>query len=174
MVGLFIGMSSVKAEKVPVYMITREGCPACETALKYFKRLDRNNSNLIDLVVLKVFDKEWNFVSDDLETMYNEIYSLIGADPAMAQTPTIVIGDYNVQGFPKDESVVYDAIIDYQKNLSEDKIKNIAKENDINLDSIKEDIKSPITMYIILVLIIMFCGIIGLAMLGRIKIKKDD
>ncbi len=163
LVVIFIG-SNVYA-KVPVYMVTREGCPACETALKYFKKVNRNNSELIDLYVFEVFNSKWETNSEELKTVYDLIYESIGADPNLAQTPTIVIGNYNVQGFPKDESIVYDAINDYE----EDKIEALLLENNIDISKYKYEFKSLDILYVTGISIIFFCGIVGLVIIGNNK-----
>lgn len=121
-------------EKVKVYMLTKNGCPACSSAEEYFKGLLESDPEAFDLVILEVFDGEWKFTSDAAETLFNGVYELIGEETSNAATPTIVIGDYSSIGLPKDTEVITKAI----KNAKgkEDKIQKLATSKKIDLTKI--------------------------------------
>ena len=126
-------------EKVPVYMLTKNGCPACEAALEYFTELANENPGLFDLVELEVFDSNWKFNSEDLQNMFLAIYDKIGEDTSAAATPTIVIGDYHTIGLPQDKKVVYDAIVAVRDAKEKvDIVKDLADYMNIDINQIRK------------------------------------
>ena len=131
----------VKAdEKVPVYMITKEGCPACESALEYFDKLEKENPDLFDLIVLEVFDSEWNFRNDDLKNLFIKVYERFDEDAQKAATPTIIIGDYHSVGLPKDTSIIKNEITSLKDSEEKvDEVKKIADELEIDIEKLKTE-----------------------------------
>lgn len=138
LIGLVL-VPVVKAEeKVPVYMISKNGCSACEAATQYFNGLQKQYPDLFDLVELQVFDSSWGFVSTDLQNMFVAIYEKIGEDTSKAATPTIVIGDYHTIGIPQDTDEIYDAIITARDAKNKvDIVKDLADYLNIDLNSIR-------------------------------------
>ena len=141
MLSAFILIPVVNAnEKVPVYMITKEGCSACAAALEYFDGLGKDYPDLFDLVELEVFDSEWNFVNSDLQSIFAKVYEAIGEDASRASTPTIVIGDFHSVGLPQDTSKIYDQIVKVSEQENRvDLVQDVAKTLNINIDLIRKD-----------------------------------
>lgn len=166
---------TVKADsKVPVYMITKVGCPACESAKEYFTQLDKENPGLFQLITLEVFDSNWNIQNTDLETMFQGIYEIIGANANEAATPTIVIGDYSTIGLPQDTSQVYNAIISFRDEKKEDAVKKLAEEKNIDLNSINSSQESTDNnktnndvLIIIGIFVVLIGGFVGLVYAGK-------
>lgn len=174
----FIMIPFVNAEeKVPVYMISKEGCSACHAASEYFKGLEEENPDLFDLVELQVFDSNWNFVSTDLQNMFVAVYEKIGEDTSKAATPTIVIGDYSTIGLPQDTNVIKEEIIkqrDAKKKV--DIVKDIAKTLNINIDDIRKQSATETTeekttkndaLIIAVILVVLVGGFAGLVIASK-------
>ena len=125
------------AEKVPVYMISKEGCPACQSATEYFDGLQKEHSDLFQLFDIQVFDSNWNFVSNDHQDLFLSLYEKLGEDTSKAATPTIIIGDFHSVGLPQDTSVIYDKIVETKDAKNKvDIVKEVAKELNIDLEKI--------------------------------------
>ena len=127
-----------KAEKVPVYMISKNGCSACQYASEFFKDLDKKNPELFELIDIEVFDSSFKFKSDELKALYEKVYEYFGEDSNQAATPSIVIGDYFTKGLPKDTNIIYEKIINVRDNATEDVFKSIANELNININKVKK------------------------------------
>ena len=161
-------------EKVPVYMITKEGCPACQQANEYFASLASDYSDIFELIELQVFDSNWNFVSTDLQNMFVAVYENFGEDPTRAATPTIVIGDYYTVGLPSDSDVLKNKIIEtYESEEKVDVVKDLAKSLDIDINSIRkestneEKTNSYDALIIIGVFVVLVGGFAGLVVASK-------
>lgn len=166
------------AEKVKVYMITKEGCSGCEMAYEYFEELSKTNDNF-ELVPFEVFDSNWNFNSEELYTLFVKIYEYFDEDTNQASTPTIVIGEYHTLGLPSDKTQITDAI----KNAKKDVVAKIAKDNNLNIDELKYDVSKRAesnntkesetsngkydTLIIVSIFVILIGGFAGLVVLGK-------
>ena len=164
---------TVSNNKVKVYMITKEGCPGCEVAYEYFDGLLKENPELFEFIPFEVFDKEWKWNSNELQTLFIKVYEYFKEDVNQASTPTIVIGDYYTLGLPNDRHIVYDAIINNQKN-GKDVISEIAKNNNLNIEELKYDRnkdEKESTNYdaiiIIGIFVVLIGGFAGLIILGK-------
>jgi thiol-disulfide isomerase/thioredoxin len=152
------------SSKVPVYMISKEGCPACERALTYFNELNKEHPDMFELIELRVFDSKWNFNSEELEKMFKALYDYVGYDSAKAETPTIIIGDYHETGLNKEE--VYKAITTYDKD--DDEVISIAKELNIDIEKIRYHDNSGENLLIIFgIVIVVVAGFIGIISINK-------
>lgn len=160
--------------KVKVYMITKEGCPSCEVAYNYFDGLLEENPDLFEFIPFEVFDKEWKWNSDELQTLFTKVYEYFNEDANQASTPTIIIGDYHTLGLPSERNLVYDAIVKNQKDQT-DIISKIAKDNNLNIDELKYDrngleeekTNNYDTIIIIGIFVVLIGGFVGLIVLGK-------
>ena len=171
----------VKAKSdVTVYMFTKNGCPACASALEYFNGLLVDDPDSFKLVDLEIFDSEWNEVSEDAYNLMIDTLDHFGesTDPKDIATPLIVIGDYHTVGLPQDTSVVEDAIKDAKDAKKEvDVVKQIADDKKINYqDFIKvedentsEETKSGNydAIIIVAIFVVLIGGFAGLVVLGK-------
>ena len=102
--AIFIMMPITKAEnKVKVYMFTKNGCPACETAFNYFDKLLEESPDLFELVNIEVWcgvdytaeKHPWIQNSDEAVNLLLDVIDELKIDTSDGiGTPTIVIGDY--------------------------------------------------------------------------------
>ncbi len=159
--------------KVKVYMITKEGCPGCEAAYEYFDGLLNENPDLFEFIPFEVFNKEWKWNSNELQTLFTKVYEYFNEDVSHASTPTIIIGDYHTLGLPNDRNTVYDAIVKNQKD-GKDVISLIAKDNNLKIDELKydrntekEENSNYDTIIIIGIFVILIGGFAGLIILGK-------
>ena len=125
-------------EKVPVYVIAKDGCVNCENAVDYFEKLEKENEGLFTLTVFDIFDEEWNFKSQELESFFNKLMTSLGESTDEFGTPVIVIGDYHNIGLPKDREILYEAIKQYQKEKQTDPVKDILDEMNMTIEQLKE------------------------------------
>ena len=173
----------VKAESnVTVYMFTKDGCPACASALEYFNGLLADDPDSFKLVDLEIFDSEWNEVSEDAYNLMINTLDHFGesTDPKDIATPLIVVGDYHTVGLPQDTSVVEDAIKDAKKAKEEvDVVKQIADEEKINYqdfvkvenentnDSEQQKPGKYDAIIIVAIFVVLIGGFAGLVVLGK-------
>lgn len=116
------------ADKVKVYMITKDGCSWCQKELEVIAELQKEHPDLFDFVELEVFDPNWAFKSADAEKAFTAIYEHYGEDASRASTPTTAIGSYHVVGYiEKDE--MYKQIV-AQKG-KKDEVKSLIANIDI-------------------------------------------
>jgi glutaredoxin len=174
----FLMVDTVKAKEVPVYMLTKEGCPACESALEFFANLDKEHPNTFKLYTIEVFDSEWGVRSQVLEELLTSVYKYFGDDEGQVATPTIVIGEYHTIGLPKDTSVIYKKIVETKEKKKKDVLKELAQKLDIDVDNLPkpEDTNTTTTgektettssksdvLMIVLAAIVLVGGFTGLA-----------
>lgn len=133
---LFMGVPVSAKEKVPVYMFSKDGCSACLSAQQYFEELAEDYPDLFELREIVVFDGNWGSVSEDRSNLLIKVYERFGEDSSKASTPTIVIGDYHTLGLPNDTDLVYDAIVDAQKDKSTDEVMKIIDDLDLKLEDL--------------------------------------
>ena len=173
---LVIMTPEVKAnEKVKVYMFTKDGCSACASATDYFNSLSSSEyGDMFELVDLKIFDGNWNYNNENSENIM--IKTLEHFDESTAPediaTPLIVIGDYHTIGLSQDTSAVEEAIkSNYENENSEDVVKNIAKDNNIDLNEVMGIVEPGKydTLIIIGIFVVVIGGFAGLVILGRKK-----
>ena len=125
---------SAKDEQVPVYMFSKDGCPACVAAQEYFEELETEYPELFELVEIVVFDGNWNAVSEERQMLLLSVYEEFGEDTSSAATPTIVIGDYYTIGLPKDTNEVYKAIENVRDSKEKiDVVKELVEEAELDL-----------------------------------------
>lgn len=182
-ISLLVMMPVVKADSdVTVYMFTKDGCPACASALEYFNGLLADDPNSFELVDLEIFDSEWNEVSEDAYNLMIDTLDHFGesTDPKDIATPLIVIGNYHTVGLPQDTSVVEDAIKDAKDAKKEvDVVKQIVDDEKINYqDFVKvenenannnEEQKSGKydAIIIVAIFVVLIGGFAGLVVLGK-------
>lgn len=173
----------VKAKSdVTVYMFTKDGCPACASALEYFNGLLADDPNSFELVDLEIFDSEWNEVSEDAYNLMIDTLDHFGesTDPKDIATPLIVIGNYHTVGLPQDTSVVEDAIKDAKDAKKEvDVVKQIADDEKINYqDFVKVENENASNneeqklgkydaIIIVAIFVVLIGGFAGLVVLGK-------
>lgn len=167
---LIMHIPVVKAEnKVKVYMFTKSGCPACETAYDYFNGLLSKEPELFELVTLQVWNGEdkngqWILASQDLLDLMRSSLDYFGEDNNRLATPTIAIGDYLQIGV-SNLSDFYDRIIKYRDSENPvNVIKNLADKQNIDIDKLKgvaENEKTPSKNYDEYILIGIFVFLIG-------------
>lgn len=172
----------VKAKSdVTVYMFTKDGCPACASALEYFNGLLAEDPDSFELVDLEIFDSEWNEVSEDAYNLMINTLDHFGesTDPKDIATPLIVIGDYHTVGLPQDTSVVEKAINDAKDAKEEvDVLKQIADDEKINYqDFIKVEEENENNseqksgkydaIIIVAIFVVLIGGFAGLVFLGK-------
>lgn len=168
----FVAIPLAKAEeKVPVYMFTKNGCPACTSAHEYFEGLLEKESDLFDLYIIEVFDNSWNIVSNDLGKLLTGVYEKIGEDSSKASTPTIVIGDYHTLGLPQDTNLVLEAIEkerDSEKKV--DVVKTVADSLELDLEQFKIAPETPgkyDAVIIIGIFVVLIGGFVALVYTGK-------
>ena len=169
----FSFFSLVKAdEKVPVYIIAKEGCVNCDNAIDYFKELDKKHPDLFEVTVFEVFNKDWDFNSSKFEELYKNILTYLDESTDEYATPVIIIGDYYNFGLPKDRSVLLDAIEAYQKEEQTDPVSSIIEEMQTTVEEIqnskvevKEDNHDGLIMLVTFGVIVL--GFIGLLVFPR-------
>ncbi len=179
---LIMHIPLVKAEnKVKVYMFTKSGCPACETAYEYFNGVLEKEPDLFELVTLQVWNGEdsqgnWLLASEDLLNLMRKSLEYFDEDTDKLKTPTIAVGDY-LQVGAGDMEDFYDRIVELKNSDKPvDRISEIAKKEKIDIDKlkgIKEENKDEDGKYDIYVLIGIFVFLIGgfgaLYLFGRKK-----
>lgn len=130
---------SAKDEQVPVYMFSKDGCPACVAAQEYFEELETEYPELFELVEIVVFDGNWNAVSEERQMLLLSVYEEFGEDTSSAATPTIVIGDYYTIGLPKDTNEVYKAIENVRDSKEKiDVVKELVEEAELDLEDLEK------------------------------------
>lgn len=134
----FSCLSLVKAtEKVPVYIIAKEGCVNCDNAVDYFKELDKKHPDEFNVTVFEVFNEDWEFNSPELKTFYKNLLSFLEENTDEYATPVIVIGDYHNIGLPSDRSVLYEAIETYKNEEQKDPVQDIVDEMNISVEELQ-------------------------------------
>ena len=182
-ISLLVMIPVVKADSdVTVYMFTKDGCPACASALEYFNGLLAEDPDSFKLVDLEIFDSEWTEVSEDAYNLMINTLDHFGesTDPKDIATPLIVIGDYHTVGLPQDTSVVEDAIKDAKDAKKEvDVVKQIADDEKINYqDFVKVEDENENTneeqksgkydaIIIVAIFVVLIGGFAGLVYLGK-------
>lgn len=173
--SLFLFSNIVLADdQVKVYMLTKEGCSGCEIAYSYFDELESKEPDLFELVPFEIFDSNWEFNSKELSILFTRTYEYFKEDISKASTPTIIIGDYHTLGIPQDRDIVYNAILDAKKS-GKDVIKDIAKEETLNLEELKFDRNATKeeasgnydTIIIIGIFVIVLGGFAGLIIISK-------
>lgn len=175
-----INTTNVSAKEVPVYMLTKDGCPACESAIEYFDKLKNDYSDLFKLYDIEVFNSDWSFVSDDASDLFFKVYDEYKLNTEEAGTPTIIVGDYVTVGLPKDEKEVYNKIVEYNDKNKTDSVEKIANELKINLEDLlkkeeqqktsnKEAKKGDDSLIIIGILVLIVGGLTCLVYAARRK-----
>jgi len=159
-------------EKVPVYMFTKEGCPACISAIEYFDGLAKDYPDVFELYEIEVFDKNWQATSNNLQSLLIKTYEAFGEDSSSAATPTIVIGNYHTIGLPQDTSLVEDAILAVRDSEEKvDKVKDLADDLDVNLAEFKlgdEQASGKYdTLIIVGIFVVLIGGFAGLVIAGK-------
>ena len=149
-VSLIIMIPVVKADSdVTVYMFTKNGCPACEAAREYFEGLLEKDKDAFKLVNIEVWcgddytvdPSEWILGSEDAYNLLMAAVEHYKLDESKLGTPVIAIGDYATIGInTSDTKDIDDAIAKAKKSKKEvDVIKDLAKENNIELSSVIKD-----------------------------------
>ncbi len=159
------------ANKAKVYMFSRVNCSACESALEYFNDLLSKDKDLFELVEIVTFDGSGNTKNQDALTLMLKVLEHYDEDTEKLYTPTIVIGDYHNIGFPKDPSDLKKAIDEVNDSSEDiDVVKDLAKEEDIDINSIKKDIQkenSYDALIVIGIFVVLIGGFVGLIVLGK-------
>lgn len=180
LLAAFVIMPVVNAaEKVPVYIFTKNGCPACESAFEYFNNLESQYPDLFEQKVLEVWSGSdasgnWILGSQELYDLMLASLERAGGDTKGLATPTIFIGDYLTVGLPSDRTELYNAILEARD--SEDSV-NIVKEEaeklNINLDEYSktetnaEETGKYDAIIIIGIFVVLIGGFAGLIILGK-------
>lgn len=150
-ISLLVMMPVVKADSdVIVYMFTKNGCSACEAAREYFEGLLEKDKDAFKLVNIEVWcgddltdpnNPQWILGSEDAYNLLMAAVEHYKLDESQLGTPVIAIGDYATIGFnTNDPSDITDAINKAKKSKKEvDVIKDLAKENNIELSSVIKD-----------------------------------
>ncbi len=181
---LIMHIPVVKAEnKVKVYMFTKHGCSACQTAYDYFNDLLEENPDLFELVTLEVWsgadkDGKWILASQDLLDLMVSALDKFGEDTNKLATPTIAVGDY-LQVGANNLSGIYNRILELKDSEEAvDTIAELAKENNINIDELKgikntnedENNDGKYDAYILIgIFIFVIGGFVALLTFGRKK-----
>lgn len=164
----------VKAKKIiPVYMFSKEGCPACEDAKDYFNEINKENPDLFKLVELTVLDANYNVIDEDLKDLLIKVYEEFDEDTSKIVTPTIVLGSYHTIGLPTDNDEVLNEIKkakDDKKYV--DKVKEIAKEINVDMDKYNKEENENSGKYDVIIIIGIFVVLIGGAVILFISSKK--
>ncbi len=159
------------ANKAKVYMFSRVNCSACESALEYFNGLLDKDEDLFELVEMVTFDASGNVKNQDALDLMLKVLEHYDEDTEKLYTPTIVIGDYHNIGFPKDPSDLKNAIDELNKSEEDiDTVKTLAKEEDIEINSIKKDVQkenSYDALIVIGIFVVLIGGFVGLVVLGK-------
>jgi len=130
---------SAKDEKVPVYMFSKDGCPACISASEYFEELSEEYPDLFEVIEIVVFGPQWEQIDDGRTELLVKVYDKFGEDSSAASTPTIVIGDYHTLGLPQDTDLVYDAIMKVKNSKKPvDEVKKIVEELELDLEELQK------------------------------------
>ena len=194
--SMLIMLPVVKADSdVTVYMFTKNGCSACEAAREYFEGLLEKDKDAFKLVNIEVWcgddytvdpnSPQWILGSEDAYNLLMAAVEHYKLDESKLGTPVIAIGDYATIGFnTNDPSDITDAINKAKKGKKEvDVIKDLAKENNIELSSIIKDfgVKSCDktttddtksngkydAIIIVSIFVVLIGGFAGLVVLGR-------
>ncbi len=172
----------VKAEDtVKVYMFTKNGCPACESANEYFTGLLEDEPDLFELVTLEVWsgaDSNGNWIvgNDDLYQLITKVYEHYN-ETEMA-TPTIVIGDYHTIGLPQNTDTVKEEIEKARDSKEKvDVVKDLADDLGIDLETVanqsattNEDTEKSgkyDAIIIVGIFVILIGGFAGLVIMGK-------
>ena len=132
---------------VTVYMFTKNGCPACESAREYFEGLLEEDKDAFKLVNIEVWcgndysvdqnNPSWILGSEDAYTLLMAVVDHFKLDDSQLGTPIIAIGDYATIGFPDDTNELKDAINKAKKSKKEiDNVKKLAEDNKIDLTNV--------------------------------------
>ena len=150
-VSMLVMMPIAKADSdVTVYMFTKNGCSACEAARTYFEGLLEKDKDAFKLVNIEVWcgddltdpnNPQWILGSEDAYNLLMAAVEHYKLDANQLGTPVIAIGNYASIGFnTNDPSDITDAINKAKKSKKEvDVIKDLAKENNIELSSVIKD-----------------------------------
>ena len=184
-VMMFLLIPGVKAaEKVPVYMFTKNGCSACEYAEEYFAELKKDNPDLFELYNFEVFDSDengnWIVVSEELQDLLVATLKETKQDTERIATPTIVIGDFITVGVQSTDDL-YNAIIkmrDAEKPVNI--VKNISDEKKLDLEALRKKDNSGSSeqdkkeeggkydaLIVIGIFVVLIGGFAGLIFLGK-------
>ena len=150
--SMLVMLPVVKADSdVTVYMFTKNGCSACEAAREYFEGLLEKDKDAFKLVNIEVWcgtdyvtdpdNPQWILGSEDAYNLLMAAVDHYKLDANQLGTPVIAIGNYATIGFnSNDPSAITDAINKAKKSKKEvDVIKDLAKENNIELSSVIKD-----------------------------------
>ena len=175
-------------------MFTKNGCSACEAAREYFEGLLEKDDDAFKLVNIEVWcgddltdpnNPQWILGSEDAYNLLMSAVEHYKLDESKLGTPVIAIGDYATIGFnTNDPSDITDAINKAKKSKKEvDVIKDLAKENNIELSSVIKDFDAKScdkttadteksggkydAIIIVSIFVVLIGGFAGLVVLGR-------
>ena len=80
--------------KVKVYVFSKVGCTACESAFDYFNGLLEDNPDMFELVTYETFTGSWGIKNEDYYNILIATLEHFGEDTNEIGTPIIVVGDY--------------------------------------------------------------------------------
>ena len=176
----FVGTPVNAEEKVQVYMFSKDGCSACIAAQEYFHELEEEHGDLFELNEIFVFDENFEPVDNDRTNLLVKVYERFGEDSSNAATPTIVIGDFHSIGLPQDTNQVYEAIVNAKDNKTEDEVKKIVDELELDMEDLLEyDAKygnnvststepgKYDTLIIVSIFVVLVGGLVGLVIAGK-------
>lgn len=172
---------SAENEKVPVYVFSKDGCPACVAAQEYFDELEESYPELFEVIEIVTFGPKWEMVSEDRQELLISIYEHFEQDTAKIATPSIIIGEYFTQGLPGDTDEIYNEIMKVKNSKNKvDVVKKIVEENKYNLEDMQKydpsiflevDEESETGKYDTIIIIGIFAvligGFVGLIMVGK-------
>ncbi len=159
------------ANKAKVYMFSKDGCSACMSAHEYLDGLLKENKDLFELVEIEVFNHNGAVENKGAYDLMIAVLEHYNENTETLYTPTIVIGDYHNIGFPRDETDLYNAIMELNNSEEDiDVVKDLAKEKNININDVKIDVnkENAYDAYIIIgIFIVLIGGFAGLVFLGK-------
>ncbi len=177
---IFLIPFTVNAEekKITIYMARGGGCPHCEEAMTYFKKLIRKDE-FKDIVEVRHYEI-WSNVDDSEATtkqdaenyeVAKKVYQAMGGtDEYKGSVPYIVVGNKTFTGFSSStEKSIEDAVLEaYNDSSYVDKIKDIVGDTGEILTVSKSD---WVPAVIILVVVV---GILGLTIYFARKGSNEE
>ena len=170
---LDIDINKIK-KKVKLYMFSKVGCPNCETAENYFNNLLKNNNDEFEYIIIEAYDEYGDVVSEDAKNLMTATLEEFEEDTT-PYFPTIVVGDtlhIGAGNLPD----VYEKIKEAKEGDNyEDKVAQVAKKLDVNIDKIKrisaeekeEKEKNSDAIILVVIFVVVIGGFAGLIFLGK-------
>lgn len=152
--------SSNETKVVNVYIFTKDGCSHCAEAKEFFAELseDKTYGKMFNLVVIQVYDSEWNADEDNMAVM-TEVAELFGDE--VSGVPYIVIGnEYSVNGYAEslDDEIKKAIKTAYKNDEYEDVVAPLAAQYAAASATTEEEKKDD-TVAIIIVMVVAIASI---------------